>query len=528
VADPQPSTSVRRCASCSRTFPEEVRFCPHCGSVLDRDDSAPELTGQIIDGRYRVLELLGEGAMGQVYRADQVQMGRECALKVMKAADLSEAGGVQRFRREASSAARIVHPNIAAVYDFGETPDGRCYLAMEYVAGQPLRKRLEAGGALPVPRAVEIATQVADGLAAAHEFDIVHRDLKPDNIIVTERANGALVAKIIDFGVAKRPAQGGSTLTSTGMIVGTPLYMSPEQFAPDEQVDGRSDLFALGLVLFEMLTGERPYPGVTMAEAMQRLAIPPRTLAEVRPEMAWPAALQAVLDRLLAFDPSDRPATGTEVAALLLDAIPEAASLRQRGSTVTVTPTPRRVTPMPSEPAQPEGRAPAPPAPTPGRGRALVGGLGALAVVAMGAWLAFGRADGSPERTGLSDDAGAPPNGATTTPGGGGIAANRLDAAAFADSLSQLRALLTDTMLAEADAAAGRRRAEMLLPSAAGATDSARVLYLILQADLALDDSTGVCRTLGRLQPVEDGSTVAAQVSAIRALAACARRGTPL
>ncbi len=509
--------------------------------MLDRETRTPTLTGQIIDGRYRVLDLLGEGAMGKVYKAEQVQMGRLCAVKVMKPSDLGEVGGVQRFRREASNAARIVHPNVAAVYDFGEMARERWFLAMEFVEGQPLRSWIDRTEPLSVTRAVEIAVQVADGLAAAHELDIVHRDLKPDNILVAERANGTVLAKIVDFGVAKRAAPGVETLTSSGMVVGTPLYMSPEQFNPNETIDGRSDLYALGCVLFEMLTRERPFPGTSLGDALKRLAMPPRTLAEVRPDVSWPHGLQKVLDALMAIDPADRPGTGTVAATLLLDAVPEAVEMRRRGSAVTVTPTPRSSLLVSSEPAiqRPPDRgsmeeehsmllfSPASavveksaeaferPTSTVHTStlrripRMLVATvLLTFAAVASWQWSSRfrnqgGTVNGSSDLSAQSAQGPSPISEMSVIP-------------MLSDSIAALQRLGEGEEVSIEAARELRRRAGRILPYARTAEDSASILFWDLQGAMALEDSSAFCTVMAQLAPVLAGTTSEKPVMMIR------------
>jgi hypothetical protein len=195
---------------------------------------------------------------------------------------------------------------VAAIYDFGETEDGTLYLAMEYVEGQTLSAHLRQDGPFLPARAAELASQVADGLHAAHLLGIVHRDLKPDNILVTRHHDGREWAKIVDFGIAKTTSSSDQTVTSLGVAIGTPEYMSPEQIA-GEALDARTDIYSLGLVYFNMLTGVLPHPALTSKQSLvQRLTAKPLTLAEVRPSVLWPPRVQKALDRALAPEPDDR------------------------------------------------------------------------------------------------------------------------------------------------------------------------------------------------------------------------------
>ena len=256
--------------------------------------------GALIADRYRILHKLGQGGMGQVYLAEHLRMGRKSALKVMNPGMAHDPENVQRFNREAANLSRINHPNVAAVYDFGETPEGLLFLAMEYVDGDPLSKIIERCGALGLWRSAAIAEQVAEALRVAHRLGIVHRDLKPDNIMITRDLDGKDQVKVVDFGIAKVIQNEAQKLTQAGLSIGTPEFMSPEQMASDD-IDGRSDIYSLGVITFAMLTGQLPFPAVTTRETLvKRLVEPPARLAEVRGDIAWPSGLQGVMDRVLA------------------------------------------------------------------------------------------------------------------------------------------------------------------------------------------------------------------------------------
>ena len=296
------------------------RFCPKDGSALRSADVHADLVGQVVAERYHVLQKLGEGGMGQVYLAEHVRMARRCAVKVMSPNLTRDPDAVSRFNREAANASRITHPNVAAIYDFGETSDGLIYLAMEFVDGEPLTKLIQRLGALPLARAVNIARQTADALTVAHELGIVHRDLKPDNIMIGRGREGADMVKVVDFGIAKASQNEAQKVTKTGLVVGTPEYMSPEQLAGDK-LDGRSDVYSLGLVTFVMLTGKLPFPSETAQEAMlMRLMEKPKTLAEMRPDLTFPPGLQAVFDKVLARDMTQRYAVAADFGADLVNA----------------------------------------------------------------------------------------------------------------------------------------------------------------------------------------------------------------
>jgi eukaryotic-like serine/threonine-protein kinase len=307
---------MKFCTACGSEYGDEVLFCNRDGTPLRPSGGATtDLVGQIIADRYHIQKKLGEGGMGQVYLAEHVKMGRRCAIKIMSPAMMKDPDAISRFNREAANASRIGHPNVCAIYDFGETPEGLIYLAMEFIEGRSLNSILDEQGTLPLARAASIITQCADALQVAHDLEIVHRDLKPDNIMVVT-GRGKDTVKVVDFGIAKAVgAEGGAQkVTKTGFVVGTPEYMSPEQLAGDP-VDGRSDLYSLALVFYRMLTGGSPFPADSQQETMiKRLTDDPLPLATARPDVRFPPQLQRVMDRALARSPEDRYASAAELA----------------------------------------------------------------------------------------------------------------------------------------------------------------------------------------------------------------------
>ena len=299
---------MKVCPVCSSQFPDDVKFCPNDGATLRGAAPTTNLVGQVVADRYHIVKKLGEGGMGQVYLAEHVKMGRRSAIKVMNPSMVHDPDAVARFNREAANASRISHPNVCAIYDFGETPDGVIYLAMEFIEGEALTDVITRDGALPVQRAAHIFTQTADALQAAHDLGIVHRDLKPDNIMLSRGRDGRDVVKVVDFGIAKAVGgdEAGQKVTKTGLVVGTPEFMSPEQLSGDK-VDGRSDLYALALVFFQMLTGKLPFHADTVQEAMiKRLTDVPATLATTRPDLSFPPGLQPTFETALARLPAER------------------------------------------------------------------------------------------------------------------------------------------------------------------------------------------------------------------------------
>ncbi len=311
---------AKSCPICGASYPDSNSFCTKDGSTLRAEESSEDLVGTIIADRYKVTRLLGEGGMGRVYLARHVRLPQQAAIKVLHPSMVKEADAVARFNREAGNAARIEHDRVARVFDFGETTDGLVYLAMEYVPGRTLRDMLFDGPLTPA-RAANITYQVADGLSAAHRIGIVHRDLKPDNILVVTDESGVDRSKVVDFGIAKAVDSAQTQLTKTGMMVGTPEFMSPEQVL-GESLDARSDVYSLALVSFQLFTGLLPYSGTTPERTLAaRLMEDAATLGDKAPQIAWPAELQSVFTHALARDPAERTATAIEFGEAVVAAV---------------------------------------------------------------------------------------------------------------------------------------------------------------------------------------------------------------
>jgi serine/threonine protein kinase len=274
--------------------------------------------GTEIAGRYRILSLVGEGGMGAVYRAQHLQLRKVFALKVLQAKNIDRPDIAARFEREAIAAGRIEHPNVVPATDFGRLPDGSFFLVLEFVNGRSLRSELK-GGAMRPPRVLGIMRGVVAGVRAAHAKGIVHRDLKPENIMLVDRDGNRDFVKLLDFGVARIDSahDGGPHLTQAGAMLGTPQYMSPEQIL-GRAVDGRADLYSLGVIFFELLTGRCPFAGnlATLLEQHVTLAPPelPPALAAGEPRLA------EILRVLLSKDPEKRFQTARELAAAMEDA----------------------------------------------------------------------------------------------------------------------------------------------------------------------------------------------------------------
>jgi predicted Ser/Thr protein kinase len=313
-------------------------------------------------GRFRIASVLGQGAMGVVYLADDPEIGRPVALKTVRpgASEVEAARELEaRFLKEARLAGRLQHPNIVTIYDVGRDGDV-CFIAMEYVEGRPLSRYMGVSPELPLPAKIGIVRQVAEALAHAHERGVLHRDVKPGNILVAR--NGRV--KVTDFGIGKFTAGGGTELTRSGTMLGSPAYMSPEQIRGDP-VDGRSDLFSLGVVLYELLTGVRPFPGESITTLVyQILHTEPRDPLEVRSGL--PPSTRDVMARLLAKQPDKRPGNAREfiaelrrIARLHRDSEPTLRAVAE-GAAAPPDSSP--------SPATPPG-APAPPSPAGGGGR---------------------------------------------------------------------------------------------------------------------------------------------------------------
>jgi eukaryotic-like serine/threonine-protein kinase len=266
--------------------------------------------GTVLAGKYRVDRLLGEGGMGWVVVATHLQLEQRVALKFMRTGHATAGSdAVNRFLREARAAARIQSEHVARVSDVGTLENGAPYLVMEYLEGQDLDGLLQATPSLPMAEAIEYAMQACEGLGEVHMAGIVHRDLKPANLFLARRTDGSVRVKLLDFGISKVAAVPGSAsdggMTSTQALMGSPLYMAPEQMRSSKSVDPRADIWSMGVILYEMLGGRSPFNGDTLPEVCARImAEPPAPLREARPDV--PPALEAVVMRCLEKDPKNR------------------------------------------------------------------------------------------------------------------------------------------------------------------------------------------------------------------------------
>ncbi len=305
---------MKECPKCEVCFSDDINFCP-------QDQSQTRLSlpgGQLLANRYWLERRLGRGAMGQVYLANDKNLGtRRVAVKtvrqdILNSEDLQEGEAIIRFEREAMSAASISHPHIVDVTDFGESAEGIFYLVMEYVEGETLHRLLRREGTLPVKRAVKLLRQIADGVEAAHDAGILHRDLKPANIFIMTKGKGDGFIKVGDFGLAKIVNQTVTDISSSATpssrgIIGTPEFMSPEQMQPELGIDVRADIYALGTIAYLMLGGKTPFTGDIMQLVMQKIMHAPPPLSTLRSDI--PKDVERAIMRALETDPNKRPAT---------------------------------------------------------------------------------------------------------------------------------------------------------------------------------------------------------------------------
>jgi len=319
------------CARCQRELGPDERVCTQCGNTLEVQveaipTPAPEADpgiGRTIGAKYRIDALLGRGGMGRVYRATDVGLDRPVAVKMLDSALLTDPTMAKRFQREARAATRLRHPNSVAVLDFGQAEDGQMFLVMELLGGRSLTRLIADEFPVGHDRVVRIGAQILAALTEAHAHGVLHCDLKPENVMVEQRRDEHDAVKVLDFGVAKI-AEGGpalSRLTQIGSVCGTPGYMSPEQ-ARGETLDPRTDLYSVGVILYELVTGKLPFDAETPIGLITRALTerPPRPSVR-RPDVRVPIALEALIMRALATDRDDRPTTAEEFRESLLASI---------------------------------------------------------------------------------------------------------------------------------------------------------------------------------------------------------------
>jgi serine/threonine protein kinase len=357
-ADTEVHAAEAYCSACNQSFSSDTKVCPNDGARLiklaaERDD----LIGRVLDERYEIRAPLGKGGMGTVYRGWQLSVDREVAIKVIHPKLSNDRSAVKRFLREARLASRLSQPNIVNVYDFGQSGNV-LYLVMELLRGHTLASELGQGRRINPKRTIVVASQLCDALEAAHAQGIVHRDLKPSNIVILDDPPGRDLIKVLDFGLAKSLIQdSGSVVTNTDALLGTPLYMAPEQIE-GKVSDQRADLYSLGCMLYEMLTGRPPFVENAVSAVLARhmhdthAALPPHV----------PTRLRTLIDKLLAKSPEERLQTAGEVRHILEDVRDSAPAVRETPLAISIPDTPDTIPDI--SPALAETHA-APNTPTP-------------------------------------------------------------------------------------------------------------------------------------------------------------------
>ncbi len=321
---------MKYCPACKAKYEDTVSFCANDGEVLEDDPTT--IVDSVLDGQYHIESMLGKGGMGAVYRARHILLGDKVAIKVLPPQMRNNAEWLRRFRREGQAARRFRHPNAVTVYDLRTTSDGLIYMVMEFVEGHTLDAELKRRGRLTALDAFTILEPIMSVLNAAHAMGVVHRDLKPENIMLGRPGeDGQPVTKLLDLGIAKMKevaggdSSGTTALTIAGQVLGTPFYMSPEQWGevPDDgsvEIDGRADIYSLGVVIYELVAGRRPFVGLTLQELRrEHVSVTPRPLNEVVSDV--PEAFGRAISRAMSKDRGQRQATAGELAAELRAAL---------------------------------------------------------------------------------------------------------------------------------------------------------------------------------------------------------------
>ncbi len=331
---------MKLCLICNFQTAGDQDVCPRDGSSMVTVGDDP-LLGVVVEGRYKIESVIGQGSAGTVYKAVQELIGREVAIKVLHDYLVSDQEFIKRFTQEAKASSRLSHPNIITIYDFGVIPKGgRPYIAMDLLKGTPLSDMIADVNHLDVEDAVPIFKQVCSALGEAHRQGVVHRDIKPENIVLVERSGQRLFPIVVDFGIARLVQEESDVarITRTGTVCGSPTYMSPEQ-CTSSKVDHRSDIYSLGVVIYETLTGEVPFLSDELVKVMaMHLSDPPKPLNQVREDLHFPQALEEVVYKSLAKNPDHRYQTMDEFA----DALEEAISQPEQPIVSPVQQTPKR------------------------------------------------------------------------------------------------------------------------------------------------------------------------------------------
>jgi len=333
---------MKVCPVCGKEYSDTSSLCTLDAEVLQSVDDP--LLGQTLAEKYLIEQLIKRGGMGSVYRGKHVMMDKTVAVKVLRPSLAGDDVVVARFSREAKAASRISHPHAVSVTDFGEAENGVVFLVMEYLEGRTLKDLIRSEGAMTLDRAVEIVRQVSGALDAAHQQGVIHRDLKSENIMLTQ-TNGGDWAKVLDFGIAKIQQPEGARdndITAANLVIGTPQYMSPEQCSQAGPIDARSDVYSLGVIVFEMLAGRVPFTGESPTVIMMKQVGDEATsILDLRPDL--PASIDNLIKKALAKKPSERFQTAGALSEALVQAADEAgaaasAKVAPVPDTVSITP----------------------------------------------------------------------------------------------------------------------------------------------------------------------------------------------
>jgi serine/threonine-protein kinase len=335
--------SVPSCPHCDAVVSVASGPCPRCGQELGTGEDP--LLGEVIAGNFLILDLIGVGAMGRVYKAKQLSLDKEVAIKVLHGHLTHDPNVAKRFQREARAASRLSHPNSLQIIDFGQTEEGTLFIAMEVIQGRDLGKVLAEEFPFSLSRIADVVGQVCSALEDAHAAGIIHRDLKPENILVVQKGGHDFV-KVCDFGIAKIQDPKGddpdAAITMAGVVCGTPEYMSPEQ-ARGEKLDARSDVYAVGVILYQLATGAVPFTADSalgvVTKHLTEQAVPPR---QRRPDLGIHAGLETIILKALSKDKTGRHASVTEIK-MELDTL-----VRLAGTAATVAPKGSLLAPSPT------------------------------------------------------------------------------------------------------------------------------------------------------------------------------------
>ncbi len=321
-----PETTLKLCPECFTEYQDDIELCPEDGVSLNPIEPDP-LIGTVLQERYVIQSVLGRGGMGVVYKAKHEQMDRLVAVKMLHLHMVADADAIKRFHREAKAVSRVRHPHSIMLYDFGVTPDGQPFIVMDYIEGTSLKRVIKQDGPLPIARIDHIFQQVIAALSCAHSEGVIHRDLKPENIMLTDRADDPNFVQVVDFGISKLKSRDEEehteyNITRIGDVCGSPPYMSPEQCLSAKPIDYRSDIYALGVVLYEALAGRLPFRAKTAIEMIDcHLYAPPTPLKAANPDLVLCDSLNNMLMKALQKEPERRQQSMRELGKELAEAV---------------------------------------------------------------------------------------------------------------------------------------------------------------------------------------------------------------